>query len=762
MKPSDLLRYAVSGLIVGFILLLLITQLIGQPPVVFVESGSMAPTLEPNDGYLAVPMLFAGDIGVGDVILFESQELGGGELTTHRVVEITDEGYITKGDANPFTDQSADEPPVSEGQVRSVALNVGDEIVVIPGLGASVGLIRDGLRLFQETVLAPLGVDAEATSISTMALIGGLLLFIYGTVSGATDRYNRSRSRGGLLGNAVVVIAILTLVVIIPVNASMLLPSGVYQYEILSSEAPNENPQVIGVGESSDVTYAMRNSGFIPTLVFLEPASDGVTMSDTQIYLPAQRTVETSITMQAPDEPGNYLRFVREYRYLVVLPPSLIASLHAVHPILAIIAINLVAGGLVGGVAVTTVGTDRFRFRSRKRELELGDELRRVLPGFIFSVGGSGSRPEPPAPPEASPPPKPTPPADTASSGPPPEGGPAGREQQANPPVSGGDAVATGEATLPDRADDTPRETLTDTERGDVEALLDESPDAAGLDAEAWTIPLLQRFLFERYTVDYPREQCVALLQRAGHEPDSSHVPDGVSTIADAGDDEPRTALTDTERVAVQEALTEPPARAGLEAEAWTRPLLQRYLFETYGVDYPRKKCLQLLRQTGRESDVDGSATDEATPATPETQSAADDDATTAAGDSEIDATDEGDTVAAGDSDRDAAGDSDRDAAGDSDRDAAGDSDRDAAGDSDRDVAATDNGGWGGNSDLSDAQFMDVFTTLQSTPGAADIDAERWTPDALRTYLADAHGIDYTRSECEDLLQEVGVDPGDE
>jgi len=57
---------------------------------------------------------------------------------------------------------------------------------------------------------------------------------------------------------------------------------------------------------------------------------------------------------------------------------------------------------------------------------------------------------------------------------------------------------------------------------------------------------------------------------------------------------------------------------------------------------------------------------------------------------------------------------------------------------------------------------MDVFTTLQSAPEAADIDAETWTPDALQAYLADAHGIDYTRAECEDLLQEVGVDPGDE
>ncbi|MFC7042310.1 signal peptidase I [Halonotius sp. GCM10025705] len=111
MKPSEFLQYVAGGLLIGFILLLLVSQLLGQPAIVFVETGSMVPTLQPNDGYLAVPAVIADDPEVGDVILFESQNLGGGELTTHRVVEITDEGYITQGDANPFTDQDGDEPP---------------------------------------------------------------------------------------------------------------------------------------------------------------------------------------------------------------------------------------------------------------------------------------------------------------------------------------------------------------------------------------------------------------------------------------------------------------------------------------------------------------------------------------------------------------------------------------------------------------------------------------------------------------------------
>ena len=195
MKPSELLQYLAGGLLIAAIVLLLGGQLLGQPAIVFVETGSMSPTLEPNDGFLAVPAVIADDPEVGDVILFQSQNLGGGELTTHRVVDITEEGYITQGDANPFTDQDGDEPPVSDGQIRAVALTVGDGIVTIPGLGASVGAVRSVGTAIQNVVLVPLGIDIEVTTLSTAAMIAGLVLFVYGTITGASDKRQRSRDR---------------------------------------------------------------------------------------------------------------------------------------------------------------------------------------------------------------------------------------------------------------------------------------------------------------------------------------------------------------------------------------------------------------------------------------------------------------------------------------------------------------------------------------------------------------------------------------
>ncbi|MYL68635.1 signal peptidase I [Halorubrum distributum] len=86
------------------VIALVVGQLTGQPVLLgYVTSGSISPTLEAGDGFVAVPATMSDDIELGDVIVFDAIELQGGGLTTHRVVGIIDEGYITRGDNNPFS-----------------------------------------------------------------------------------------------------------------------------------------------------------------------------------------------------------------------------------------------------------------------------------------------------------------------------------------------------------------------------------------------------------------------------------------------------------------------------------------------------------------------------------------------------------------------------------------------------------------------------------------------------------------------------------
>lgn len=741
MKPSELLQYLAGGLLIAAIVLLLGSQLLGQPAIVFVETGSMAPTLEPNDGYLAVPAAIATDPEIGDVILFQSQNLGGGELTTHRVVEITQEGYITQGDANPFTDQDGDEPPVSEGQIRAVALTVGDGIVTIPGLGASVSAVRSVGTAIQDVVLLPLGLDIEVTTLSTAAMIAGLVLFVYGTITGATDKLQRSRSRGGVFDNAVIVIAVLALVVIIPLNVSMLLPSGVYQYEILSSESPTDNPQIIAVGGESEVTYAMQNSGYLPVVVFLEAASDGVAVTDSQVYVPRRSTVETSITMQAPDQTGSYLRFVREYRYLVVLPPSLIASLHAIHPVVAVAAINLFVGGIVVGVSVATVGTDRLRLRSRKRELELGEELRRIMPAFLLRRSG----PRPPSPPGAS--------KTTAKRGrnwlrSDTDETPTPTSPTPEPPESPSSADESPQASSPPtQGDDGPRQTLTDSELVAVHNVLDAPPDEAGLTGDEWSLPLLQRYLFEEYGVDYPREECSRLLRRAGHLAE-----DAAAAGSSPGDD--------ADAAGTNEPVVDPEMQAAFESAFEAKPLRDSDAegsgVEDEATDIVDESSGVEAEPTDATDSDDSEPTDESEDGEP-TEEFADGEPTEESEDWDL--TDESDdetlweALAAEESPPEPAPDT-ADEAIDPDNTAF-----DTESDPDSDGTASDEfTSMGAGEGLTDEQYMAVITALSDAPAAADVDAETWTPATLQAYLNETYGIDYPREECIELLRSAGHD----
>jgi len=99
------------------------TGLLGFYPTV-VASGSMRPTMDVGDISIVVSA-DPSEIQVGDII----QYWQGGEMTLHRVVEITGEGgarlFTTKGDDNPIPDTD----PVLPAQIK------GKLIFTIPKLG---------------------------------------------------------------------------------------------------------------------------------------------------------------------------------------------------------------------------------------------------------------------------------------------------------------------------------------------------------------------------------------------------------------------------------------------------------------------------------------------------------------------------------------------------------------------------------------------------------------------------------------------------
>ena len=363
---------AFEAVAVVVIVSLVVGQALGQPMLLgYVATDSMEPTIEAGDGFVAVPTALAGDAEEGDVVVFEARTLHGGGLTTHRVVGETPEGYVTRGDANPFTDQDADEPPVGDAQVRAKALQVGGSVVTIPHLGTAVMAI-------QGTVATVAGPIAGA-GVGGVLVTVGLLLFALAGVTGQQERVtSRTRRRPGVIDRRVL-FGLLLLVVVVPATAAMVVPSGVTEYGVVVGDRADEDPLAVEPGESATVTYEVRNDGAVPAVVLLEPASDGVSIEDGRHGVPPGATATTTVTLDGGEGEGVHRRSVSERRYLAVLPAPALTALHRVHPLLAVAAVDLVVGAVAGALGAAAVGVGDQRLRSTAGDRSAVARLRRRL-----------------------------------------------------------------------------------------------------------------------------------------------------------------------------------------------------------------------------------------------------------------------------------------------------------------------------------------------------------------------------------------------
>jgi len=372
--------------LVGLIVIMLFGQLLGQPlGLGFVVTGSMSPTLESGDGFVAIPPFLAGDIEEGDVVTFNAEEIQGGGLTTHRVVGETSRGYITRGDANPFTDQDGGEPPVRESDIVAVALQFDGSVVVVPNLGTAVTGLQGVFGAFAGILSAIPGVAALTRGGVGSLMIGiGLfvlaLSFVGDLVTGRSrGGRERSRSRENVLDPAVLLLVIILLITG-PATASMVISSGTNELQVISSTAPSADPTVIDRGGSQVVTYNGTSRGFVPSIVILEPASEGVNVSQSVLELSRGQEAVSNVTISVPYETGAYVRSVSERHYVKVLPTPVIKWMHDIHPWVAILGIDLFLAVFVTVIYAISIGFSPIRLRSTDRDISVVDQIKRKLP----------------------------------------------------------------------------------------------------------------------------------------------------------------------------------------------------------------------------------------------------------------------------------------------------------------------------------------------------------------------------------------------
>lgn len=314
--------------------------------VSYVVSDSMEPTLDTNDGYVLVP---AGPVEEGDVVTFYSERRG--TYVTHRVVGTIPDGYLTRGDANPSTDQAAGSPPVARESIVGEVLTVGGRLVVLPRLGVALGALRTHwlwLAALAGVALAARGLGPDVTA-------------------GDRPRADRSRAASVVRGRRIVVPALLTAVV---VSTGMIAAGATHaEFTYTVTDDGTEASQTLRVGEPTTVSLnaTVASTPLTRTVV----ATDGLRLVDVTtdgpdvdrtggaatVRPPPDRggsalgrfveTSETRLTAEVPAQtsPGTHTTRVSLAPYPATLPAGMLASLHAVSPLLTALVSVLVVFG---------------------------------------------------------------------------------------------------------------------------------------------------------------------------------------------------------------------------------------------------------------------------------------------------------------------------------------------------------------------------------------------------------------------------------
>ncbi|MDQ2051131.1 signal peptidase I [Natronolimnohabitans sp. A-GB9] len=385
MTGASLLKRALGLVVALVIVLLVVGQLLGQPILLgYVATDSMEPTMAAGDGFVAIPDVASGSVEEGDVVVFEARDLHGGALTTHRVVGETDEGYVTRGDANPFTDQDGGEPHVSDSQIVATALQVNGEVVTIPHLGTAIMGVQSVTESAYGTVASVAGIttttDSESLGAVLVAIGVALLGFgaLFDRLGPGQREPRRSRSRENVIAFWTA-LGLVLLVFVTFATAAMVVPAGTVEYGLVSTDSPSDDPQVLEPGETGELTRTVDNAGYLPIVTIHETERDDVAVEPASQTVGLRSSSEATVSLTAPAETGEYTRHVSEYRYLAVLPPSVLVWLHGVHPLLAIAAVNGVIVGVAVALVLVVFGRNDLRLRSAGTHVPLSTRLERKL-----------------------------------------------------------------------------------------------------------------------------------------------------------------------------------------------------------------------------------------------------------------------------------------------------------------------------------------------------------------------------------------------
>lgn len=138
------------------LLVLLFIVAISFSPIEFgaTRTDSMEPTISENELFFILPTT---DVEEGDVVVFFSAKKQ--SHVTHRIVGQNERGFITKGDKNQITDQSAGEAPVRPKDIRGKVATFGETVLTIPHAAAVLDFIEKNRGILFSVIIMLVMLD---------------------------------------------------------------------------------------------------------------------------------------------------------------------------------------------------------------------------------------------------------------------------------------------------------------------------------------------------------------------------------------------------------------------------------------------------------------------------------------------------------------------------------------------------------------------------------------------------------------------------
>ncbi|MFZ3577024.1 signal peptidase I [Virgibacillus sp. DJP39] len=298
-----------------------------------IRSNSMHPVWERGDMVIIENLKEEKTIHKEDIIFFKTEE---GSLSkqgwiAHRVMSGSrEEGFITKGDANKYTDQSSDGTvPIKQEWVAGKAITIGETPIVIP----KIGYLSLWAEKFQSNPLL----------IPVIALVlAGLIAF--GEIKFTKKRKKKSQ---GMELQLIYIVGGLTIAVIM---GGTMLTSGqnlglAYQVSDKSQGViMGSDVGILKVGDKvSRPLSELSNNGAFPLIGTINTSDKQIELSHERVILSKGEQIKSTYTVKA-EIPGKYESSIRVGLFYPFLPASLIYFLSEQSYWLALVSVSLVPG----------------------------------------------------------------------------------------------------------------------------------------------------------------------------------------------------------------------------------------------------------------------------------------------------------------------------------------------------------------------------------------------------------------------------------